>query len=350
MFDPLTLSIVLAYFLLRRGGENVIWAARGGKGDPPSFRRWQTRQKARAAGEKTGTGRSDVRNFWANWMQDAHASAHEWRQRKYGRRWEERQRRWQKEDLEHQQQRLLAPCVFCGANRGMDCRPGCPEREAHDTNSGKALKPEPQVEPTKPVQVDEPAPAETPIPTKDEVTPSTVLIDWKDTPDRQDTTKPIGQAFNGTPENSGVGSPNVVVMNLINTGPTPINKYRAAANQPETQEDNNGGNMTTPAVRHHGAAAIPGEFVGYEATVAGWNEIERLGAELDAAYEMQMAALRGNKADNQTIGKVANAREKNEQHMLAAGEAKTDWETRQGAVKDVKDATGARGDEALHIN
>jgi hypothetical protein len=100
-----------------------------------------------------------------------------------------------------------------------------------------------------------------------------------------------------------------------------------------------------------GAPAAPsGEFVGYEATVSGWNQIESLGAQLDAAYEAQIAALRANKADAQTIGMVARAREKNEIHMLAAGEAKSDWQNRQGAVKDVKDATGARGNEALHVN
>ncbi len=101
--------------------------------------------------------------------------------------------------------------------------------------------------------------------------------------------------------------------------------------------------MSTPAVPS-------GEFAGYEATVATWDQITSLSAQLDGAYEQQMAHLRGLNADAQTIGRVATAREANEVHMATAAAAAQDWSSRQGAVKEIKDATGARGDQALHDN
>lgn len=127
------MSLVIAYFLFRRGGENAMWMFRKDGTDPPSFRRWQARQKRRGAGRSV-TGRAEGRKFWANVWQDAHASAHEWRQRKYGRRQEDRRKRWQAEDVEREQARATAPCVFCGAGAGVDCATDCPEREAHDAN------------------------------------------------------------------------------------------------------------------------------------------------------------------------------------------------------------------------
>jgi len=97
-----------------------------------------------------------------------------------------------------------------------------------------------------------------------------------------------------------------------------------------------------------GGTVPSGEFAGYEATLAGWQQIQSLSAQLDAAYEQQMAALRSLNADAQTIGRVAGCRAASEAHMAAAAAAASDWASRQGAVKEVKDATGARGDQAAH--
>ncbi len=104
-----------------------------------------------------------------------------------------------------------------------------------------------------------------------------------------------------------------------------------------------------PAPAGTGTAGVPsGEFAGYEATAAGWNQIRSLSAQLDGAYERQMAALRALNADAATIGRVACCRQASETHMQAADAAAADWTSRQGAVKEIKDATGARGDQALH--
>src|SRR5437899_494355 len=105
------IALVIGFFYAFRTGENIVWTLSGGKGDPPSYRRWQARQKRRGAGGSI-TGRTDGRRFWAHVWHDAHASAHEWQQRRHGRAGEKRRKRWQAEDVEQEKQRALAPCVF----------------------------------------------------------------------------------------------------------------------------------------------------------------------------------------------------------------------------------------------
>jgi hypothetical protein len=144
---------------------------------------------------------------------------------------------------------------------------------------------------------------------------------------------------------AGGGNPSNGTVTSINKNQPPI---PPTANGTATPS---GGTMATPATTGGNSPAVPtGEFGGYEATVAGWDNIGRHCAALDAAYERQMANLRALNADDATIERVARAREASEMHMVAAGEARTDWVSRQGAVKDTKDATGARGDQAMHDN
>lgn len=369
------MTLVIMYFLFRRGGENAMWLFRKDGADPPSFRRWQERQKRRGK-RASATGRAEGRKFWAHVWQDAHASAHESRQRKHGRRIEDRRKRWQAEDIERQQEQVIAPCVFCGAGHGEECRAGCPEWEAFaaDRATGGTRTVPPVPGSTEPLAAPEPSHAADTVP--EETTGEWPAV--PPAPSQARGTVPPGHATDTVPPNSAgadranettdratpnpaqisgppaEGPPSIQggqTESAEHADTTPDDLARKRAEKTSTEPATTGGNVTTPAHYTGGAPAVPsGEFAGFEATVSGWNQIESLGAQLDAAYEAQMAALRANKADSQTIGMVAQAREANEYHMMTAGEARGDWQSRQGAVKEAKDATGARGDEALHVN
>lgn len=135
---------------------------------------------------------------------------------------------------------------------------------------------------------------------------------------------------------------------------------------------------------------MTGEVNGYEQIVASYNaDVERLEEaaaacesrlathqdeiealeDADTAYERRIAGLRNLDVDDDTIGDVARLREQNEinlnvaretheklsaaaetnrTHLAAAREARDNLIARHGAVKETREATGARGDNALY--
>lgn len=149
-----------------------------------------------------------------------------------------------------------------------------------------------------------------------------------------------------------------------------------------------------PSPATHGGPTVStnmtGEVNGYEQTLADMNDdiehltglvdiydkgLPRLQEDIedaetaDAAYEKRIGVMRGLNVDEETIADQVRLREQNEKYLaalreniekasagaesarnrlLAATEARDNWVSRHGAVKDVKGATGAHGDEALY--
>lgn len=107
----------------------------------------------------------------------------------------------------------------------------------------------------------------------------------------------------------------------------------------------------TPTPTEGDPMTVPtGEYTGYEAAVANWNAIAQLSQQLLTHYEQIMAAYKGMNTDDQTIGRAAACHEAEEQHLTAVQAALRDFVTRHGAVKETKEATGARGDEAVYTS
>lgn len=147
-------------------------------------------------------------------------------------------------------------------------------------------------------------------------------------------------------------------------GATVIRLVPEPATEPASQPA--GGTMTEIIADASGYEQI---LTGMTADVEGRTaEMESISARLerlqdrDAAYEMQMAALRSKNADDQTIETIAHLREANEaqirtaqeqvsaaeQGLSAATSVRDDWVARHGAVMEAKASTGAAGDEALY--
>jgi hypothetical protein len=339
----------------------------------------------------------------------------------------EKKDRLHREDAERQRARLdevkNAPCVFCGAAHGEDCKADCPYRATHDANranggrstvppetgrtepehttgpwpTGSTVPPEPShaggtvppdratTEPTEPVHRATPDRATEPrtdAPSEAQpyrTTPGPAfrsydeMVAWAN--DQQCThcgangeLRPGGRDENGD-YNCDIHHATDCPDDPANMpGPTPDDLARKRAEK--TTADNaatNGGKVTAPNVT--------GEVLGYEATVAEWDQtIAHLEADharadndvhvfegLDQVYENRINGLRQEEADDETIDTVVHAREANETrisaakasmeasaaHLEAAVTARARWIEGQGAVKDTADGVGARGNQAL---
>jgi hypothetical protein len=398
------IAIVFAYFIVYRTGENVVWAIKGKDGDPPSFRRWQERQKRRTA--RAGgpiTDRQEGRKFWAHLWHDAHASAHEWRQRRHGRRREERRKRWQVEDIERQKQQPLAPCAFCGAGQGEACTPDCPEVEAHDTNRAidgratvppqrPATEPSPGAEPShdEPTEPAEPSHADGTVPSAAE--PTEPRRSHPPTPDRatpnrataDPATEPRDHAKDGNEairkftedllaakeeqlrtarktveENRDEFTPadirehekncdqlerQIAELRFMagrnrNNNVTPITKNQPPANVHAANHSTNGGNVTAPTVT--------GEIAGYEQILAEWDQTIAHLQEIHARHDEEVAAFEAQDAayENRINGlRAANADEETIGTVVAAREAN---ETQISAAKAALEASSVHLENAI---
>lgn len=103
-----------------------------------------------------------------------------------------------------------------------------------------------------------------------------------------------------------------------------------------------GGAMTT------NSSAPSGEYAGWEAETADWSNIQQMATQLVSALELKMSAYAGMNADAETINRIAAVREKAELTAQAASEFSDHRQATHGAVKEAKDATGAKGDESLY--
>lgn len=282
--------------------------------------------------------------------------------------------RLHREDAERQSARLdevkNAPCVFCGAAHGEDCKPDCPYRATRDANrangGGSTVPPETgRTEPGPDSTVPpEPSHAGGTVPpdrattepdhraTPDRATePLTGNGDeartsfWRDDEEKlavkerqlQDAIKAFGElrptcsekdieeheAFRARLETE-IGQLRHALGKDQHDNVTPINRNQSAVNRQAGNENTNGGNVTAPNVT--------GEIAGYEAVLAEHDQtlahLEAVHADadqkvhafeqLDAVYENRINGLRQANADEETIGTQVTAREANETQISAA--------------------------------
>lgn len=338
--DLLFWAVVL-YYACRNTTEDIVFKATGQ--DPPSFRRREARRKERAARRKRRAD-SPTGKFFAHEWEEALKDAEARRSRKREEKRRKRAEKWEAEDAAREAEK---------ARQAAEEAREAADRTAADKGDERARPVDPAPEPA--TQAPEPAPEPArpgPEPVEEEPArridlppvepardpaPQQATDPW--TTDPWDMWPGDGEPLHDPRPAQPANDPEPV---YAGARIIPINRPdRPAVDSASTEGDTVNPNGT-------GTVVPAGEYGGYEATVAGWEGIRRLAAQLDAAYEQQIAALRALNADSRTLTLVAAAREANELHAAAAADAHKDWVNRHGSVKEVKDATGARGDQAMY--
>lgn len=348
-FDIL-LCLAVAWYLTSNTTQDIIFKLTGQ--DPPSFRRQEARRQERAkerAARRERRTKSPTRKFLAHEWEEALNDARAHRDRRRTKKRQKRDEKWAAEDS--------ADATTGGASEAPE-PPEAPRPaadQAPETSSGRGSAPGEQPaptwrpwpaettaeEPSKPSRPSPEPPREPQRPRQQPQEPA--LPQW--TGDRWGNWPPNGESLDGFPPAAPFqdADPTTVQQAPEETGGAriiPMTRPDRPAVTPATTT--NGGTVTAPVV--------PTEFTGYEATVAGWEAIQRLCAQLDAAYEQQIAALRTLNVDARTLTMIAHAREANDQHANAARAAHNDWVKRHGTVREAKAATGATGDQAVYEN
>lgn len=136
---------------------------------------------------------------------------------------------------------------------------------------------------------------------------------------------------------------------------TPPEPPKGGGTPPPAEPDGHTDGTVVPIRPEHATApnerdtvTVTGDATGYEQILAGYESNIELLEQLDTGYEAQIAMLRAQNADDDTIGDVATMREANENQLTAARETRDNWVARHGAVYEAKVATGAEGDQALY--